>query len=248
VSEPEVQRILLHSDGPALWPERYDAASLAAIQNTVGGYFFESLYQGNPRPKGGLMFRREWFASRVSGVPRGSTFCRFWDKAASQGKGDWTVGTLMARDPEGRFTVVNVVRARLSPNLRDRKILDTAHADRLIHGNVAIRGDQDPAAAGKADAEAFVRLLAGFDVKTKPVSGDKETNARPFASQCEAGNVSLVDGPWVKDWLDELEAFPNGKFDDQVDASSGAFNYLAGTFEARWGRSPLARLDALRTR
>jgi hypothetical protein len=114
VSEPEVQRILLHSDGPALWPERYDAASLAAIQNTVGGYFFESLYQGNPRPKGGLMFRREWFASRVSGVPRGSTFCRFWDKAASQGKGDWTVGTLMARDPEGRFTVVNVVRARLS--------------------------------------------------------------------------------------------------------------------------------------
>jgi predicted phage terminase large subunit-like protein len=181
VSEPEVQRILLHSDGPALWPERYDAASLAAIQNTVGGYFFESLYQGNPRPKGGL-------------------------------------------------------------------ILDTAHADRLIHGNVAIRGDQDPAAAGKADAEAFVRLLAGFDVKTKPVSGDKETNARPFASQCEAGNVSLVDGPWVKDWLDELEAFPNGKFDDQVDASSGAFNYLAGTFEARWGRSPLARLDALRTR
>jgi predicted phage terminase large subunit-like protein len=36
-----------------------------------------------------------------------------------------------------------------------------------------------------------------------------------------------VRGKWNTDFLDELTRFPLDKHDDQVDASSGAFNYLS---------------------
>jgi predicted phage terminase large subunit-like protein len=61
------------------------------------------------------------------------------------------------------------------------------------------------------------------------VSGDKVTRAEPFAAQCEARNVRLVRGAWNGGFLDELTAFPYGKFKDQADAGAGAFNKLAGS-------------------
>jgi hypothetical protein len=69
-------------------------------------------------------------------------------------------------------------------------------------------------------------MLAGYPVKCEPATGSKEVRAEPFASQCEAGNVRLVRGPWNAAYIDELTTFPNGSHDDQVDASSSAFNRL----------------------
>jgi hypothetical protein len=40
-------------------------------------------------------------------------------------------------------------------------------------------------------------------------------------------NVSSARGAWNGAYLDELCVFPNGRYDDQVDASSGAFARLA---------------------
>jgi hypothetical protein len=40
------------------------------------------------------------------------------------------------------------------------------------------------------------------------------------------GNVCLVQGEWNAAYLAELCIFPNGRYDDQVDASSGAFARL----------------------
>ena len=44
---------------------------------------------------------------------------------------------------------------------------------------------------------------------------------------CEAGNVRLVRAAWNGPYIEELAAFPNHRYKDQVDASSGAFNKLA---------------------
>ncbi len=60
------------------------------------------------------------------------------------------------------------------------------------------------------------------------VTGNKVERARPLAAQCEAGNVRLVRDAWNHDYLEELCSFPLGSFCDRVDASSGAFNKLAG--------------------
>jgi predicted phage terminase large subunit-like protein len=50
--------------------------------------------------------------------------------------------------------------------------------------------------------------------------------ALPVASRAESGNVKLVDGAWVKEWLDEATVFPHGAHDDQVDAVSGAVQMI----------------------
>ena len=42
--------------------------------------------------------------------------------------------------------------------------------------------------------------------------------------------MKLVKGPWNAAYLDELTAFPRGKYSDQVDASSGAFNKPVSNF------------------
>jgi predicted phage terminase large subunit-like protein len=69
-------------------------------------------------------------------------------------------------------------------------------------------------------------MLSGFDVASSPETGDKVTRAKPFAAQVNVGNVTLAAGGWTDAYRDDLRAFPHGKHDDQVDASSRAFMEL----------------------
>ena len=47
----------------------------------------------------------------------------------------------------------------------------------------------------------------------------------------EAGNVYLppmdAEHPWVREYIDELLAFPNGEHDDRVDATTQALDRLS---------------------
>jgi predicted phage terminase large subunit-like protein len=71
-----------------------------------------------------------------------------------------------------------------------------------------------------------VRMLAGHNVKADKVTGSKEVRAEPYAAQVQAGNVALAMGAWNRDFIDEHESFPGGKYKDQVDVASGAFNKI----------------------
>jgi predicted phage terminase large subunit-like protein len=210
--------------GDALCPERYKAERLnkSARKNP---FWFSALFQQRPTPRSGGFFKLEWFKS----LPAASAIAqrvRWWDKAASE-DGDWTVGLLMGKTPEGIFFIEDIVRGRWTPGARDRIILDTARDDATRYGNtVEVWQEQEPGASGKSDALAFIKMLAGYPARAEPSSGDKEVRANPFAAQAEAGNVFIVDGPFKRDYLRELATFPKGEFDDQIDASSGAFNKL----------------------
>jgi len=82
---------------------------------------------------------------------------------------------------------------------------------------------------------ATIRNLAGFRVFADKVSGSKEVRAEPFAAQVQGGNVMYRAGEWVLEMLDEMERFPNGRYRDQVDALTGAFNRLVAvtTYDIR---------------
>lgn len=212
--------------GEALCPERYNADKLRKIQRRLGSYFWASLFQQRPAPRGGDFFKRQWF-SIVQALPAGCRFVRYWDKAGSAGKGAYSAGVLMAVSPDGRYFVVNVVRGQWSSGQREIVILQTAHLDQQRYREVAIWVEQEPGSGGKESAENTVRNLAGFTTRAEPVHGDKELRAGPLAAQAEVGNVFLLAGDWNQQYLDELVAFPNGTYKDQVDGSSGAFNKLA---------------------
>jgi predicted phage terminase large subunit-like protein len=215
--------------GEALCPERYTVAKLKKIASQVGAYFWNALYQQRPRPREGGFFKREWLTKFFDHFPHGSRLVRYWDKAGSEGKGDYSVGVLMAYDGAGRFYVVDVVRGQWSARQREDIILATAEADVAAYGdNYQIWLEQEPGSGGKESAQSSINNLAGFAVFAEPVTGKKETRATPFSAQCEAGNVYLKRGAaWLQKFIEELLGFPNAKNDDQVDGCSGAFNKLA---------------------
>jgi len=91
---------------------------------------------------------------------------------------------------------------------------------------VPVRLPQDPGQAGKEQAQALTRMLAGFSVRAIPVSGDKQVRADPFAAQVNAGNVFIQRTGWNGSFIEELRQFPSGRHDDMVDAVADAFNDL----------------------
>lgn len=187
-----------------------------------------ALFQQQPRPDEGALFRVERMpVIDAAPVAAAGGRVRAWDLAATAAIGtadpDWTVGVLMLRTEAGGFVVADVVRLRGGPEVVEAAIVNTAAQDGR---DVAVSLPQDPGQAGKAQAEHLVRRLAGFRVRCTPESGSKATRAAPVAAQCNVGNVAVLRAPWTRAYLEELRGFPGGK-DDQVDATSRAFEALA---------------------
>ena len=189
----------------------------------------------------GLMFQRPWF-KLVDVIPRLASRARYWDRAATPGSGKYTAGVLMARTDDGLYWVEDVKRGQWSALERDQIIAETARSDAVNYGNnVRIYGEQEGGSAGKEISQQFIRMLSGFPVYRDIVGGKqkrsvdnlelpgeaKVVRAQPFAAQAEGGNVRVLRARWTEDYLEELIAFPESTYSDQVDASSGAFNKLA---------------------
>jgi predicted phage terminase large subunit-like protein len=213
-------------EGELLDPVRFPQEAVKKLKRDMGSYAYAGQYQQRPAPRSGGMFQRGDFEV-VDAVPAGAKRVRAWDFAASKEKPgkqpDWTVGLRMAWH-KGAFYIEDVERGRWSPAEVEKTLKNKASQD---GASVSIRMPQDPGAAGKADAETKIKLLAGYAVKAVPPTGDKATRATPASAQAEAGNVKLVRGDWNKAFLDEVCSFPNGQFDDQVDAFADALNELA---------------------
>lgn len=179
------------------------------------------------QPSKGAYFKRGYFdfvdVAPADVIDR----VRRWDLAATEPKPgrdpDWTVGLKMSKSRDGVYYVEDVTRFRESPHKVEFGIRSTAEMDGQ---RCRIMIPQDPGQAGKAQVAYYVRSLAGFDVRGLPETGDKVTRAQPVSAQCEARNVKLVRGAWNDDFIRELEAFPEGAHDDQVDAFANAFTAL----------------------
>jgi predicted phage terminase large subunit-like protein len=188
----------------------------------------ERLLNGNwhVRPAAGLVFHRDWFPI-VPDVPEHMfKQVRFWDLAATEGGGDYTVGIEMAEIPGKGYVVLDMVRGQWSSNRRDMQIRATAEAD---GGGVRVFLEQEPGSAGKDRAVAHKALLSGYAVHSLPSTGDKATRAEPASAQAEAGRIKLLAGPWNEAFLREVHGFPDAIHDDIVDAFAGAFNAIRRT-------------------
>jgi predicted phage terminase large subunit-like protein len=193
------------------------------------------LLKGDWDIREGGMFKREWFGKVLQTAPQAETFrtVRYWDLAATEeddglpsgNDPDWTVGAKLGLDTHTRLLyMLDQRRGRWSPQGVEANVKATAAQDGT---RTPIRIEQEPGAAGKSLISYYTRhVLQGYSVRGVPQSQSKETRAGPFASQAEAGNIYVVEGPWLSDFLDEAEGFPNVEHDDQIDAWSGAFNDL----------------------
>lgn len=176
------------------------------------------------------------------GIPETLEEVRYWDLAATEAvpgiaeDPDWTAGVRLARDPRsGIWIIRDIKRARLAPGGVEQLIRRTAEEDGRA---IEVWIEQEPGAAGKSVISYYSRhVLPGWGVYGGPSSGSKEERAKPVSAQVANGNVFLLRGPWLSEFYDEAEAFPEGGHDDQVDALSGAFAVLADRAGA-WGEGP----------
>ena len=193
----------------------------------------EQLLNGNwkIRPAGGLYFKANQ-APIVNVVPdKIIGICRAWDLAATEAtpqnkSPDKTAGVLMARLRNGQFIVLDVFTGCLNAAGVRQAVRSIAMQDRINYRCNSIHIPQDPGQAGKEQAQSYVSFLAGFNVQTERINGNKINRAEPFAAQWQQGNVLLLRGDWNRIYTNELSSFPDGLHDDLVDASADAFNSL----------------------
>ena len=87
--------------------------------------------------------------------------------------------------------------------------------------------EQEPGSGGVNTIDNYRRrIIPEYVFYADKSNMSKESRAIPFFSQCQIGNVKLLEGLWISDFVKEVESFPYGFHDDQVDAASGAFNKL----------------------
>ena len=218
--------LLGRMEGEPLCPQRFSAKALAAIKADVGSMVWSAEYQGAPILPEGNRFKRNWFKP-VDIAPSKGFRVRYWDKAATAGGGAYTVGLLMSRSDDDRYYVEDIVRGQWSSGERDAIIVQTAQADKEMHGEVNVWVEQEPGSGGKESAEDIIRKLAGFAAYADRPTGSKDVRLEPYAAQAEAGNVMLLKSSWNHAYLEEVCAIPNATYRDQGDASAGAFNRLA---------------------
>lgn len=222
--EDEIHR----KKGEPLFPEHKSLEFLLERKAVLMADSWESLYQQSPYIRSGGMFPRDCFGIMDYMPPKDQIIgsVRYWDKAGTkEGSGAQTAGVLMHTLKDGRYLIEDSHTARFAALERERRIKTIASLDGY---GVRVYVEQEPGSGGKESAESTVRNLAGFIVEADRPTGDKVLRAEPFAAQVQAGNVFLLAGDWNRDYLNELEQFPNGPRKDQVDASSGAFSKLTG--------------------
>lgn len=175
----------------------------------------------------GLKFRREWWNGKIvqSPPPDILVSVRFWDLAATEPKPgtdpDYTAGCLMSVTRQQVFCIHDFVHMRGTPQAVERTVQLTAMRD---GPGVQIYMEKEPGASGVSIIDHYRRrVLLGYPFYGYPKTANKEVMANPLSSQCEAGNVLLLEGPWIPGWFDEAEQFPLGPHDDRVDAASGAY-------------------------
>lgn len=194
----------------------------------------ERLLRGNwkIRPSSGLVFNRGWF-DIIDEMPHPSQILarvRYWDKAGTPGSDSFAVGAKLAVTLDGTFIVEHIERGQWLAPERNRIMVTRAKQD----GPLCFQWvEQEPGSGGKESAEITISDFAaeGIHTEAERVTGEKLARAEAMSWQAERRKIKLLRADWNERYLAELDRFPDGAHDDQVDASTGAFNKLRKLYD-----------------
>ena len=226
IDGPLEKKFFVRKVGDTLHPERESAATLNSIRETLGSYNFESQYQQNPMPQGGSIIHSSWFRyCELEARPaRYTLILQSWDTANKSGElNDYSVCTTWGAY-RGRFYLIDVFRKRLNyPELK-RAVAQ----QRLLHSPRYIL-IEDKASGTQLIQDLKSEGIIGIHGFAPLPGNDKIMRAGAQASSFEAGLVIFpARAPWLDEYVRELTTFPGSKFDDQVDSTTQALEFLSG--------------------
>lgn len=203
------------SDGELMFPERFPEAQVADLEKTMGSYAVAGQLQQRPSPRGGGILRPAWFGSYQQCPPLEwrAIYADTAQKTAEQN--DWSVFELWGRTVTGQAVLIDLHRGKWeAPDL-----LAEARAFWLKHqpGQVPLRAFK---VEDKVSGTGLIQTLRREGVPVLPIQRDRDkiTRAYDAAPFIEVGNVLVPEwAHWLGTFMAEVEAFPGGAFDDQLD-------------------------------
>jgi predicted phage terminase large subunit-like protein len=208
-------------EGEALWREKFPLPELERIQMAIGGRAWVSMYQQRPAAAEGVIFKREWwqYFSPPLTVAFDQTI-QSWDTAFKTGtENDFSVCTTWGVARDGYY-LLHLWRERVEfPELK------------RVPGSLAQEWKPNAILVeDKASGQSLIqelKLSTALPIIPVKTDRDKQTRAQAVTPLMEAGKVFLPQSaPWVNDYIEEMACFPNGVYDDVVDATTQALNCL----------------------
>lgn len=225
---------LLRRKDEYLHPDRYPAEEME--KHKQDPVVWAALYQQQPTAGDAAMFKRSNFKlCKEKDIPKNLELIMTVDLAVTLSqRSDYTVFLLAGVDVEDNIYVVDIIRDRWDSFEIVETLLETYKLRRpkvigveKNHIEIAI----GPFLRKRIDEEKLYDIdLQQLDHGNK----DKVMRAKPIAGRVRQGKVFLPeDAHWFGDFMKELEQFPAGKHDDQVDAFAWLGQMLEDLMKAR---------------
>jgi predicted phage terminase large subunit-like protein len=176
-------------------------------------------YQQAPVIAGAGIVKSEWFP-RYDEPPAFRAVFQSWDIATTKNDGDYSVCTTWGY-VDGKFYLIDVYRRQIEfPDLRkavrdlDAKYKPDSILIETVFAGISLYQD--------------LERLGMKNICRCNVRIDKVTRMEACTPFFQDGNVLLPnDAPWLPAFLSELQDFPVGMHDDQVDSVSQIIGYRA---------------------
>lgn len=235
----------LYEKGELLHPDRLSAQFLEKRKSAMGSAAFSAQYQQVPIPFGGGYIDVSLF-QRYSQLPKAYD-CRFLSIDAASGSDSGSYSVIQVwQISDGRLYLYASGRSRWSfPELK-RTAIDAFQRFEADFFLIEL------ASSGRALTEElwehYPPNVRGTVVQWYKPRDSKEIRMDRALVAIEAGKVFLrEEATWMPELIRELQAFPNGECDDQVDALSQAVWFFAS--EYRYSRhNPNNRVRVLTRR
>lgn len=208
--------------GELLCPDRITLKDVELLRKEMGSIVAAAQLDQQPVPDGGAVFKLNWFKYwKVLPEKFDETIfswdCTFKDLESS----DFVVGQAWGRKG-GEYWLIDQVKGKWAFTETCEHIRKLARKHSKI-----IRKLIEDKANGSAVIDHLQKEISGIQAVNP--EGGKVARANAVQPLFESGNVYIPD-PTVAEWVDnytsELTAFPMGRNDDQVDATSQALIHL----------------------
>lgn len=216
----------LDDNGKSTWEDRWSTDNLEKQRNEMGWRAFQAEKMNNPQGSENQVFQEDWLRYYEK-APTGQLAIAigFDPNEAKTEVADYGAIQVWGKDLEDNYYLLDYNRGRwgMFDGIRALVDIDKKWKSRACIVESRVKDNQDWRGAIKREADNQRCFVPTRFIKP---DADKVSRARHITELFEKGKVYFPKDPKVQAVIDELLEFPEGEFDDWIDAMVYALTYL----------------------
>jgi len=206
------------------WTDRFSKDILDDYKQALGSYGYAGQLMQTPTPLNSGMIKAEWLKIdkfKMMEVGEATTVDFVIDPAYTSNEKNDPSALLAYIFKDNRWQIIDCVNVHKEfPDLIKfipQWVQKNGYSNRS-------RVYVEPKASGKSIVQTLQKET-GLNVREdKPPSKDKVARVQDISATLESGRVSLLNGKWNEEFIQQLVKFPSAKHDDMVDCLVMAIN------------------------